>query len=131
VPLYTGSIPLLNKTSEEDLPAFVQAMRDVGFRQVNVTELSPHKGLRSVDSRPFYLPISPIEPLEPRSARFLGYDADSNPLLRLAIRQAMEAGGVAASLPTELFQHGRGVLLFKAVYQGRYTPWTSDARRAL
>jgi CheY-like chemotaxis protein len=43
----------------------------------------------------------------------------------------VEAGGVGASLPTELSQHGRGVLLFKAVYQERYTPWTSDARRAL
>ena len=106
-------------------------MRDVGFRQFDVTELGPDKGLRSVDARPFYLPISSIEPLGPRSARFLGYDADSNPLLGPAIRQAVESGGVTASLPTELLQHGRGVLLFKAVYQGRYTPWTSDARRAL
>jgi CHASE1-domain containing sensor protein len=128
---YVGSILLLNNTSEEDLPAFVEAMRDGGFRQFDVTELGPNKGLRSVDSRPFYLPISSIEPLGPRSARFLGYDADSNPLLGPAIRQAVEAGGVGASLPTELSQHGRGVLLFKAVYQERYTPWTSDARRAL
>jgi CHASE domain len=70
---YVGSILLLNKTSEEDLPAFVEAMRDGGFRQFDVTELGPNKGLRSVDSRPFYLPISSIEPLGPRSARFLGY----------------------------------------------------------
>jgi two-component system sensor histidine kinase/response regulator len=128
---YLGSILLLNKTSEEELPTFVQAMRDAGFHQFNVTELGPNERLISVASRPFYLPISSIEPLGPRAARFLGYDADSNPLLAPAIQHAVESGGAAASLPVGLFQRERGLLVFKAVYQGRYAPQTSTERRAL
>jgi PAS domain S-box-containing protein len=128
---YIGSILFLNKTSEEDLATFVQAMRDQGFRQFNVTELDPYEGLTPVAPRPFYMPISSIEPLHPRSARYLGYDADSNRLLAPAIHRAVGSGGVAASLPNGLFQGDRGVLVFKAVYQGRYAPETSDARQTL
>jgi PAS domain S-box-containing protein len=128
---HLGSILLLNKIYEEELPTFVQAMRDQGFRQFNVTELGPDEHLKSAASRPFYLPISSIEPLGPRAARFLGYDAASNPLLAPAIQYAVESGGAAASLPVGLLQRDRSVLVFKAVYQGRYAPQTSTERHAL
>jgi two-component system sensor histidine kinase/response regulator len=128
---YLGSILLLNKMSEEELPAFVQAMRDAGFRQFGVTELGPNERLIPAASRPSYLAIGSIEPLGPRSARFLGYDAMSDPLLARAIQRAVETGGVAASLPMRLFQSDPGILIFKAVYQGRYAPQDAPERRAL
>jgi PAS domain S-box-containing protein len=128
---YIGSILLLKHTSAAERPTFVQAMRELGFSQFDVTELGPHERLTPVASRPFYLPISSIEPLLPRSAHFLGYDAESNPLLAPAIEHAVAAGSVAASWPTGLFQRGRGILVFKAVYQGRYAPQSPAGRRAL
>ena len=128
---HIGSVLFLNKTSKADLKTFIQDMHDLGFVQFDVTELDSTGRLRQVASRPFYLPVSSIEPLGPFSSRFLGYDAASHSLLAPAIQGAVESGAVVASLPIELFQSGRGVAVFKAVYQGRYAPQTPDERRAL
>ena len=128
---HIGSVLFLNKIFKQDLKTFIQDMHDLGFIQFDVTELDSTGRLRSVASRPFYLPVSSIEPLGPLSARFLGYDAASNPLLAPALQGAVESGAVVASLPIELFQEGRGVVVFKAVYQGRYAPQTPDERRSL
>jgi PAS domain S-box-containing protein len=128
---YLGAIVFLTYTPQEDLATFVQDMRHMGLRQFEVTELDSTARLIPVLARPFYMPISSIEPLGPQAARFLGYDAASNPLLASAIYQAVTLGAMVASPPTPLFQSGYGMFMFKAVYQGRYAPQTPDQRHAL
>lgn len=128
---YIGSILFFNNTPKTDLNTFIEDMRDMGFVQFDVTEFGSNGHLQPVASRPSYLPVSSIEPLEPLTARFLGYDVASNPLLLPAIHSATTSGTVAASLPINLFQTRDSVLLIKAVYQGRYAPQTPDDRRAL
>ena len=68
---HIGSVLFLNKIFKQDLKTFIQDMHDLGFIQFDVTELDSTGRLRPVASRPFYLPVSSIEPLGPLSARFL------------------------------------------------------------
>ena len=56
----------------------------------------------------------------------MGYDIASDPLLAPAIDQAIASGTVVASLPTTFLGHGQSIVLFKALYQGRYVPQTAD-----
>ena len=128
---YIGSIPFLTKTSSEDLDVFRQSMRDRGFAALEVTERDTTGQLIPVAPRPFYLPVSSIDPLEALSARFLGYDAASDPLLASSLQQAVTSGAVVASLPTASLWQEQSMVLFKAVYQGRYAPQTIESRRAL
>jgi PAS domain S-box-containing protein len=128
---YIESILFLTKTSPEELDAFRQSMRDRGFATFEVTERDAAGQLIPVASRPFYLPVSSIDPLEALSARFLGYDAASEPLLAPGLQQAVNSGAVVASPPTASLWQEQSILLFKAVYQGRYAPQTIESRRAL
>ena len=128
---YIGSILFLTKTSPEELDTFRQSMRDRGFAALEVTERDAAGQFIPVASRPFYLPVSSIDPLEALAARFLGYDAASDPLLASSLQQAVTSGAVVASLPTASLGQEQSILLFKAVYQGRYVPQTIESRRAL
>src|SRR5215475_12839409 len=128
---YIESILFLTKTSPEELDAFRQSMRDRGFATFEVTEHDAAGQLIPVASRPFYLPVSSIDPLEALSARFLGYDAASELLLAPGLQQAVNSGAVVASPPTASLWQEQSILLFKAVYQGRYAPQTIESRRAL
>ena len=48
-----------------------------------------------------------------------------------AIQQAVTSGVVAASPPTSLFHSEPSLIVFKAVYQGRYMPRTAAERQTL
>lgn len=128
---YLGAMVFFTYTPQDDLAMFVQDMRNTGLRQFEVTEFGPDAHLIPVLERPSYMPISSIEPLGPPAARFLGYDAAANPLLAPTLHRAMTSGAVVASPPIPLFQSGYGILVCKAVYQGRYAPRTPDRRHAL
>jgi PAS domain S-box-containing protein len=128
---YIGSILFLTKMSPEELDTFRQSMRDRGFAALEVTERDAAGQLIPVALRPFYLTVSSIDPLEALSARFLGYDAASDPLLASSLQQAVTSGAVVASLPTASLGQEQSILLFKAVYQGRYAPQTIESRCAL
>jgi PAS domain S-box-containing protein len=128
---HIGSILALDNISQAELATFVQDRHEAGFLQFQITEQAPAGQLKPVALRPFYLPVSLIEPLGPRAARFVGYDVASNPLLRSAVQRAVAADAIVASAPLTLFQGDHGVLVFKAVYQGRYPPTTASGRRRL
>ncbi|HEY7493539.1 MAG TPA: histidine kinase dimerization/phospho-acceptor domain-containing protein, partial [Candidatus Tectomicrobia bacterium] len=128
---YIGSVLLLTKTVAEDREMFIQSMRDQGFSAFEVTELQADNQLRPASRRPDYLPVVSIDPLDPLLARFLGYDVASNTLLAPALHQAVDSGTLAASLPTVLFRNEPSLLVFKAIYQGRYAPQAADSRRTL
>lgn len=125
---YIGSVLLLDTVAPADLPEFIQDRREHGMPQFTVTEFDAQGRLVPVSPRPSHMPISTIEPLAPPSARFLGYDASSHPLLSPAIAKAVGSGGVTTSLPAALLQGGWGIMAFKALYQGRYTPQEAEER---
>ncbi|MGE3537974.1 MAG: response regulator [Candidatus Tectimicrobiota bacterium] len=126
---YISAIFFLPRTSLGGVEALVQSMHDLGFPAFRVTELTADGQLAVAVSRPLYFPITSIDPLEPATARFLGYDLASHAMLGPALHQAVTSGSLAASLPTALLRHDASVLIFKAVYQGRYAPNSPEARR--
>ena len=85
------------------------------------------KLIRSV-SKPHYMPLNFLEPLDPGLARYLGLDFYSDPGLKLAIERATHAGEVAAAPALAL--GGGGFLLFKSVYKGFFVPGTAAEREA-
>ncbi|ETX01549.1 MAG: hypothetical protein ETSY1_06995 [Candidatus Entotheonella factor] len=128
---YIGSVLLLTHTSQNQRQAVVQAMRESGFPQFDITERGANGKLQSAALRPSYMPIRAIEPFGPLSATLFGYDATSEPLLASTINRAITTGTVAASVPIRFRQPTPSLLIFKAVYQGRYTPADANRRQAL
>ena len=70
---YIGSIAYLKKITHAELPAFVQERRDLGFPQFEVTMRSEGGQLTTVTLRPFYIPVSSLEPLGPRTRSVVTY----------------------------------------------------------
>ncbi len=128
---YIHSLLWLNKISHEERAAFVDTWRGRGFPQFSLKEREATGDFRMASPRPHYIPIQAIEPFGPMAGRFLGYDAYSDPALTDAMQQAVTSGGVAAASPTSLLQVEPSLIVFKAVYQGRYMPRDAAERQAL
>lgn len=128
---YIRSLLWLNKITHSERKAFVDTVRGYGFPQFSLKERDANGVFRLASHRPLYMPIQAIEPFGPMSGRFLGYDAYADAALTNAIEQAVVSGGVAASSPTSLFQFEPSLIVFKAVYQGRYMPREAAERQAL
>jgi PAS domain S-box-containing protein len=126
---YIGSVLELTKIPAAERDAFTQEMRAEGVRQFTMTERAGDGRLVPATTRPVYMPVTAIEPLSPLLAAFLGYDVAADPQYAPGLRQAIDSGKVMASGPTTLFLNERGMLLFKAIYQGRYTPQDVKGRR--
>ncbi|MEN8178558.1 MAG: response regulator [Pseudomonadota bacterium] len=117
------------KATERD--RFEQEMQDRGYIQFRISELAQQERLIPANSRPDYLPIVLIEPLDPRLGQLLGYDAQSKPDLSTAISDTVRTSKIAASPPVRLLRNREGLFAFKARYQGRYTPRTEGERLAM
>ena len=128
---YIRSIISLQRVEGAGRESLERTMQENGYVQFRITESGPNAGLPAASGRPSYLPIVLIEPLEPRTGRFLGFDAGSDPILSDAIGHAARSGAVAASPPFRLMRDAAGILIFKARYQGRYFPRTVDERMAM
>ena len=107
---------------------FEEEMRDRGYYQFSVTEIAWDGSRISADNRAEYLVIKIIEPLLPHMGTQLGYDVLSDPRLTDAVHKASRSGAGVASFVNDLLQEGESIMVFKAVYQGRYAP-TSEAER--
>ena len=128
---YIRSIISLQRVDGSGRERLERTMQENGYVQFRITEPGQHEALTAASARPSYLPIVLIDPLEPRTGRLLGYDAGSDPVLADAIGHATRSGEVAASPPIRLMRDAAGVLIFKARYQGRYSPRTADERMAM
>ncbi|MGB5454863.1 MAG: ATP-binding protein [Gammaproteobacteria bacterium] len=124
---YIRSTMSLQRLDQKERPAFEEEMQDRGYYQFSITESTTDGGLIRADNRPEYLVIKVLEPLLPHMGAHLGYDVLSNASLSQAINKASETGKGAASVASNLFQ-GESILIFKAVYQGRYTPTDENER---
>ncbi len=128
---YIRSVLSLRRVSASERPLLEQIKQDSGYFQFQISELAEQGKLRPAGDRPQYLAIDQIEPLTPKISQLLGYDALSNPELSAAIDAAVRTGQVTASMPTLLLRGSKGLLVFKARYQGRYPPNTEGERQTM
>ncbi len=127
---YIQSIAQSSLIPAERRDEFERSMRADGFPQFGITELDAAGVLFPARPREEHFPVQFIEPLDPEFAQLLGFDLDSHPSLRAAIRRAIDTGMVAASPPIDFIHGGRGYLAFKAAYLGNTPPRTERDRRA-
>jgi signal transduction histidine kinase/ActR/RegA family two-component response regulator len=124
---YIRSTMSLRRLDQKERATYEEEMQDRGYYQFSITESKRDGGLVKADNRSEYLIIKVLEPLLPHMGSHLGYDVLSNTSLSQAINKATETGGGAASVAKNLFQ-SESILIFKAVYQGRYTPTDENER---
>ncbi|MCB1915400.1 MAG: response regulator [Rhodocyclaceae bacterium] len=125
------SIISLQRVAADERAQLEQAMQENGYLQFRITEFGEQEQLVTATPRSRYFPIVLIDPLAPQNGRLLGYDASSDPRLATVIDQAIRTGKVAASPPLRLVRGPAGILVFKARYQGRYSPGTTAGRVAM
>lgn len=81
-----------------------------------------------VPPRPFYYPITFMEPVVDKAEPLLGLDVYADPKFHNAIEQAVITGKAAASAPFNLFEGGRGYLIFKAIFDTDQLPNDRQSR---
>jgi len=128
---YIRSAVSLHKLDHAGRTHFEQEMQDRGYFQFSVTESSKDGRLVKAEQRPEYLIINIIEPLLPHMGSLLGYNVLSNPELSNAVINAARTGTAVASSVTNLLNRDGGIMVFKAVYQGRYAPHSEQERLAM
>lgn len=70
-----------------------------------------------VTKRPFYYPITFMEPPIEAASPILGLDVYADPKFHDAINQAIVTGKPSVSAPFNLLEGGRGYLIFKAIFK--------------
>lgn len=128
---YIRSAVSLRKLDQAGRTDFEQEMQDRGYYQFSVTESSKDGSLVKAAQRPEYLIIHIIEPLLPHMGSLLGYNVLSNSELVEAVVNATRTGTGAASAVSKLLNPDGGIMVFKAVYQGRYAPTSEQERLAM
>lgn len=114
----------LEKITDKEVGSFEHDMRRQGFIGLHL------KYERMPGS--FYLPVSFIEPMTPASVGMLGQDMRSLPNLLSVIDYTIATSNVSASeIFTSQYLKKPSVLMFKALYLGRYPPETEEERKKL
>ncbi len=138
----------LSSFSEEMLKAYpfidhVIVAEKVALKDVAIFESSMHKqgysGMRlqrenntKQQQNQFYLPVNFVEPMTPMSSKILGWDLYSLSGLNSEINYSIQTGKVSASNIALYFSSTRpSLLMFKALYLGRYPPQTKSQRLAM
>ena len=115
----------------QERPGFEAALRATGLENFAITEASSRGGLRPADQRPYYIPVTYLQPLE-GNERALGYDLASDQIRRTALNTARDTGRVSASGRIRLVQENKnqfGFLVFLPLYQTDTIPITVAERR--
>ena len=125
---YIRTAMSLHKLDHGARKDFEEDMQDRGYYQFSVTESTRDGRLVPANKRAEYLIIKIIEPLLPHMGSQLGYDVLSNPSMSEAVHNASRTGTGVASFVSGLLHSDKSIIVFKAVYQGRYAP-TSEKER--
>ena len=128
---YIQSAVSLHKLNDQGRQDFEREMQDLGYYNFSVTQSNSEGNVVKAENRPEYLVINIIEPLLPHLGSLLGYDIFSNPDLASAVMNASRTGKGTASSVTSLLQREGSIMVFKAVYQGRYSPINEDDRMSM
>ena len=128
---YIRSAVSLHKLDNQGREDFEREMQELGYYQFSITQSGGDGKIVKADTRAEYLIINIIEPLLPQMGSLLGYDILSSPELTNAVVNASRTGKGSASTVTTLLQREGSILVFKAVYQGRYSPISENERIAM
>ena len=128
---YIRSAVSLHKLDNQGRKDFEREMQELGYYQFSITQSGGDGKIVKADTRAEYLIINIIEPLLPQMGSLLGYDILSSPELTSAVVNASRTGKGSASTVTTLLQREGSILVFKAVYQGRYSPINENDRIAM
>ncbi len=111
--------------------SYEQSLQQGGYPKFQITELSAAGQLVKAAQRPYYIPVTYIEPLTGNESA-LGYDLYSNQTRAQAIAQARDTGKITATGRIRLVQEKRdqfGFLVFLPVYQNHLIPLSSEMRQ--
>ena len=101
-----------------DRPDFEAQVRSEGYESFQITELNPQRQLIRAGPRPYYIPVTYVEPWAGNEVAF-GYDLNSNLTRATAMDQARDTGQITATGRIRLVQERRdqyGFLMFSPVY---------------
>jgi signal transduction histidine kinase len=110
---------------------FEQRVRQEGFVGFQIRELDGEGKLAQAGDRPFYVPVTYVEPLAGNESA-LGYDLSSNLVRARAIALARDTGRISTTGRIRLVQEQRdqfGFLVFLPLYATRQTPTRLAQRR--
>lgn len=125
---YIHSILLMERVSEEGLQGFEERMREEGFVSFKLQRVNPSLTDDS-NGLGFHLPISFIEPMEPRTANLLGFDLAQQPSFSGIIEKVVKAGDAFALEAVRVSHLSKSFyFILKPVYLGRYPPTQARER---
>jgi signal transduction histidine kinase len=104
--------------------AYEEKMQQQGYSRFQITELGEAGNLVAAVLRPYYIPVTYVEPLAGNESA-LGFDLHSNLKRAMAIAQARDTGAITATGRIRLVQEKRdqfGFLVFLSIYQNRQIP---------
>ncbi|HLO48039.1 MAG TPA: CHASE domain-containing protein [Kamptonema sp.] len=104
--------------------AYEQKMRLEGYKNFQISELGDAKNLVRAAKRPYYLPVTYIEPFTGNESA-LGYDLNSDITRAIAIAQTKETGKTTATGRITLVQERRNqfsFLIFLPIYEQHKIP---------
>jgi signal transduction histidine kinase len=120
--------PLIRETERF---AYERNIRLEGYKNFQITELGEAKNLVRAAKRPYYLPVTYIEPFTGNEFA-LGYDLNSDITRATAIAQATDTGKTTATGRIKLVQERRNqfsFLIFLPIYERHKIPKSIAQRR--
>jgi len=116
----------VEKVMSAEIKSFEKGMQKQGYVGLKIKTLNT-KNSQAADN--YYFPINFVEPMTPMSASLLGLDIGSLAGMQQVIEFAERTGEVAASsIKSSDYFKTPSILMFKAIYFGRYPPQTKAQR---
>lgn len=84
--------------------------------QIRDFGLDAERTWKKASDRPFYYPITFMEPPIEAASPVLGLDVYADPKFKMAIDESITTDKFASSAPFPLVEGGRGYILFKAIF---------------
>ncbi len=116
---------------EQNRNTFEATIQAEGYSTFQITERESRGGLTRAASRPYYIPVTYLQPLMGNELA-LGYDLTSDLTRRTALETARDTGQIAASGRIRLVQENKnqfGFLVFLPLYNGPTVPSSQATRR--
>ena len=118
--------------SEQTRASFEMAIQTEGHAKFQITERESRGGLIRAAARPYYIPVTYLQPLAGNELAF-GYDLMSDPTRLIALETARDTGQIAASGRIRLVQEHKnqfGFLVFLPLYNTSTVPGAKAVRQA-
>lgn len=112
----------MTRIPDERREEFEAQMREQGY--VSFTLMNDRQlNEMQVSNDNYHLPVSFIEPMDPRSANLLGYDLMRQPGAFETLQRSIKSGDIVTFGPVDINRSGKTqYFVLKPVYLGRYPP---------